>query len=239
MIGRQDLRFGFTLIELLVVIAIIAILAAILFPIFVSAKDAGKQAACAAIIKEVAAAVIMYADSSNGKMPLQYNYYVANYRSRKAPVNWMRGVYAYLKSYKMYVCPSSIVAPGHTADLNSVMGNGEIFQWIYPKSADFPYNASGYPTSMIRKSSGVVLVFCWKYQVNASNFRPLLNIPVGWTNATDPINLPGHNGGQNYAFVDGHVKFMTFDYVDENVGSLFEPAGPGKYRTLRYEEWNM
>ena len=59
--------WAFTLIELLVVIAIIAILAAILFPVFACARDAGKQARCAVQLKQLAAAFIAYADDNSGR----------------------------------------------------------------------------------------------------------------------------------------------------------------------------
>ena len=61
---------GFTLIELLVVIAIIAILAAILFPVFAKARDSAKLAKCQSHIKEAGNAVLMYADDWNGAFPV-------------------------------------------------------------------------------------------------------------------------------------------------------------------------
>jgi prepilin-type N-terminal cleavage/methylation domain-containing protein/prepilin-type processing-associated H-X9-DG protein len=65
------MRRGFTLIELLVVIAIIAILAAILFPVFTSARQAAWQAKCGAHGKELGIAMMMYLDDNNGRFPSQ------------------------------------------------------------------------------------------------------------------------------------------------------------------------
>lgn len=62
-------RSGFTLIELLVVIAIIAILAAILFPVFVKARDQGKLAKCMSNLKQCGVAVFMYCDDNNAYFP--------------------------------------------------------------------------------------------------------------------------------------------------------------------------
>ena len=62
-------RKGFTLIELLVVIAIIAILAAILFPIFTRAKEAGLRTSCISNLTEMSKAMVMYSDDSNGRLP--------------------------------------------------------------------------------------------------------------------------------------------------------------------------
>lgn len=66
--GRQ--RAGFTLIELLVVIAIIAILAAILFPVFNSARDRAKLAKCMVHLKECGAAALLYTDDNDGRLPV-------------------------------------------------------------------------------------------------------------------------------------------------------------------------
>jgi prepilin-type N-terminal cleavage/methylation domain-containing protein len=61
---------GFTLIELLVVIAIIAILAAILFPVFLTAKERGRQAKCCSNLKQITMAMFGYADDNNGGLPV-------------------------------------------------------------------------------------------------------------------------------------------------------------------------
>ncbi len=58
---------GFTLIELLVVIAIIAILAAILFPVFARAKEAARTVKCASNLRQLQDANTMYMDDNNGK----------------------------------------------------------------------------------------------------------------------------------------------------------------------------
>jgi prepilin-type N-terminal cleavage/methylation domain-containing protein len=65
-------RRGFTLIELLVVIAIIAILAAILFPIFATAKKRAMATTCASNLKQIGLAVIQYASENGGKVPVTY-----------------------------------------------------------------------------------------------------------------------------------------------------------------------
>jgi prepilin-type N-terminal cleavage/methylation domain-containing protein/prepilin-type processing-associated H-X9-DG protein len=63
-------RRGFTLIELLVVIAIIAILAAILFPVFISAKEASKRSACCNNLRQIGAALALYTSDNNDRYPL-------------------------------------------------------------------------------------------------------------------------------------------------------------------------
>ncbi len=72
-------RFGFTIIELLVVIAVIAITAAMLFPIFLNAQESGRRSSCAVQIKQLAAAMIAYADdNSNRYVPAARDIYAEN-----------------------------------------------------------------------------------------------------------------------------------------------------------------
>ena len=68
---RRPARHGFTLIELLVVIAIIAILAAILFPVFAQARDAARKAQCQSNLKQIGTAFTMYSQDYDETMPLE------------------------------------------------------------------------------------------------------------------------------------------------------------------------
>jgi prepilin-type N-terminal cleavage/methylation domain-containing protein/prepilin-type processing-associated H-X9-DG protein len=86
---------GFTLIELLVVIAIIAILAAILFPVFAQARDKARQVSCSSNMKQVSLAVLMYAQDYDERMPSVHwgAYYVA--------------VQPYMRNSQVWSCPSA------------------------------------------------------------------------------------------------------------------------------------
>jgi prepilin-type N-terminal cleavage/methylation domain-containing protein/prepilin-type processing-associated H-X9-DG protein len=103
-------RRGFTLIELLVVIAIIAILAAILFPVFAHAREKARQTSCLSNLKQLATGMTMYAQDSDGLFPpavarpsrQMNNYY---------QMSWMALIEPYTKNRGIYVCPSS----GHTS----------------------------------------------------------------------------------------------------------------------------
>jgi prepilin-type N-terminal cleavage/methylation domain-containing protein/prepilin-type processing-associated H-X9-DG protein len=109
--GRQS---GFTLIELLVVIAIIAILAAILFPVFAQARAKARQAACLSNMKQIGTALTMYAQDYDEMLPL--NDYVGNglgplpgWRDPRAGDSWCSGTYPYVKNLQIYVCPEAVL----------------------------------------------------------------------------------------------------------------------------------
>ena len=109
------MRKGFTLIELLVVIAIIAILAAILFPVFARAREKAVSQSCLSNVKQLALGCIMYAGDWDGKFPKmsvagdahdecpfddqqQYSPYTNYY--------WMEMIFPYVKNEGLYVCPA-------------------------------------------------------------------------------------------------------------------------------------
>jgi prepilin-type N-terminal cleavage/methylation domain-containing protein/prepilin-type processing-associated H-X9-DG protein len=97
-------RFGFTLIELLVVIAIIAILAAILFPVFAKAREKARQASCESNMDQLGLALMQYTQDNDERMPAPY-YFIFNPPTMGAQGGWGGGIYPYVKSAGVYQCP--------------------------------------------------------------------------------------------------------------------------------------
>src|SRR5437660_12848530 len=89
-------HYGFTLIELLVVIAIIAILAAILFPVFAQAKMAAKKTACISNQKQATLGLLMYAGDADDAFPMAE--YGDDYSSATPHITWTTTVYPYVKN---------------------------------------------------------------------------------------------------------------------------------------------
>jgi prepilin-type N-terminal cleavage/methylation domain-containing protein/prepilin-type processing-associated H-X9-DG protein len=106
-------RRGFTLIELLVVIAIIAILAAILFPVFAQAREKARTATCTSNVKQLALGLLMYAQDYDEKYPLMYYYDTANplpkgqnFFADLTVWTWQNMAMSYVKNFKIHACPS-------------------------------------------------------------------------------------------------------------------------------------
>src|SRR5690348_17116492 len=99
-------RQGFTLIELLVVIAIIAILAAILFPVFAQARDKARAAACLSNVKQIGLGLMIYAQDYDETLP-HHPADVGNFLADTAGPNWAKGLMPYVKSAQILNCPSA------------------------------------------------------------------------------------------------------------------------------------
>ena len=101
---------GFTLIELLVVIAIIAILAAILFPVFAKAREKARQISCLSNTKQLGLAFTQYSQDNDEKNPGGVNWYFPGGNG------WAGQIYPYVKSKQVFLCPSDATgSPEHSS----------------------------------------------------------------------------------------------------------------------------
>jgi prepilin-type N-terminal cleavage/methylation domain-containing protein/prepilin-type processing-associated H-X9-DG protein len=104
MTRRLRTQNAFTLIELLVVIAIIAILAAILFPVFAQARERARQASCLSNMRQLSNAVMMYVQDYDETMPPSTNYGIPNSVPEKV---WPSLIQTYVKNTGIFICPSA------------------------------------------------------------------------------------------------------------------------------------
>jgi len=99
-------KAGFTLIELLVVIAIIAILAAILFPVFSRARENARRSSCMSNMKQIGLGLMQYKTDFDGRFPQAY-FYNDGLTSGSLYTQWTGSTMPYVKNEQLYVCPSS------------------------------------------------------------------------------------------------------------------------------------
>jgi prepilin-type N-terminal cleavage/methylation domain-containing protein/prepilin-type processing-associated H-X9-DG protein len=243
---------GFTLIELLVVIAIIAILAAILFPVFAQARESARKTSCVSNLKQMATATMMYVQDYDETFPLVTG---QSYPPQPGiPTDAQTWVYndilvllqAYVKNYNVFLCPDRQTHVGQNGDFCNP-GPINQYVWGYGYNWSSGYGPGGGPKSLWNIGDGCVLAqlsdgtlpgraigsvnFPAQFLIlgdSADTPRQTLHTAVydtrcnpssGW-NADMPTGAR-HQGGNNFAFGDGHVKFqhLNLTYVDPyNVG---------------------
>lgn len=206
---RAGTGAGFTLIELLVVIAIIAILAAVLFPVFMTAKARGAQSACNANLRQFGQALSMYIDDYNNRLPNASfgRWWTLYFGAASSPGPYITDVMKkYVKNNDIWFCPAihrdRPMWPLWSRTL-SYNDNGASYQWF---EALYVPGGAGATVSLRGVSASKILhpirqpVFC--------------DVPYGYnTPAQGRANTPiVHGKGINAAFLDGHTKWVDVDY---------------------------
>ncbi|MCE5322019.1 prepilin-type N-terminal cleavage/methylation domain-containing protein [bacterium] len=215
------MRRGFTLIELLVVIAIIAILAAVLYPVFLSAKDQAKLASCSANLKQLGNAYAMYVDEYNGWYPAAARNLATDEElidplhqvSSERVCTWDIAISKYVKNYSVFKCPSDTVKrPASTATREIlprtyVVNTQPRSQYNIVKSWK-DHKAWWSAAEMKPRPSHYILLFEVAY-TGAYNMYGSWSWAEG--DSGTGVGTGTHKGGKvmNYLFFDGHVKNMN------------------------------
>ncbi len=210
------MRKGFTLIELLVVIAIIAILAAILFPVFARAREKARQTSCLSNTKQLGLGIMMYVQDYDERCPSVYDDGLGYPAGR---IIWADKIFPYVKNRQIFLCPSSersiAPIPGFWPDtlqgtsyqmpMTHVMREGPSNP---PKIGTFEAPAE---TAIILESNNAWYQhYCARHGIWRSGQGPTTTY-AGKTvimGTLGEITYPYHNGGCNVAFADGHSKWM-------------------------------
>ena len=204
---------AFTLIELLVVIAIIAILAAILFPVFAQAREKARATSCLSNLKQVGTGIMMYTQDYDENYPLQSNdaYGQSPYAQEDSPgrMSWMGGVQTYLKSIGVMQCPSS---PAKTAAGDSVPTKFSRTSYSYNGLlGNFLPGQTANPMPVatlagVGRPAETMLVEDVGWIWSRSQPQPRW-ISGQWCNAISSVTVTQiHNGTMNMLFADGHAK---------------------------------
>jgi len=227
---NRSQRRGFTLIELLVVIAIIAILAAILFPVFQKVRENARRASCQSNLKQLGLAFVQYSQDADEKYP------GGSITDKTDPnygqgTGWAGQIYPFVKSNGVYLCPDDDnEAVSYAINQNIPTGGTKVTPGNAAALADF--NA---PTQTILLCE--VAAFGDKYMLpslgTAEYNSPVANGLTYNGTANEPVNKgaigigtnyslgvlagnpdpngnsdPRHTGNSNYLMSDGHVKWL-------------------------------
>ena len=218
-IGKQ----GFTLIELLVVIAIIAILAAILFPVFAKAREKARQTTCASNLKQIGLAMMQYIQDNDETYPFGGTTMIEGHQ-----VNMFYGLYPYTKSVAVFACPSnplnqSAIGYGNTGQIPSDLPQ-------MPASYSTPYqlfdSRFGAPHSIAWLQEPAAKIMVAECRQAAS----LNETNLAWDNWNGTQfqiqGFAGHTGTMNALFCDGHVKNVR---PESTAGANGVPSMWGKF----------
>ena len=244
-------KFAFTLIELLVVIAIIAILAAILFPVFARARENARKTSCMSNMKQIGLGTMQYTQDYDEYLPSD-SYGTGG----PAAAKWMDVIYPYVKSEQLFTCPSdsrtnNLYNSNYAARTTNDFGSYAINNCYYAGNEPFPPRGSN--ISRIPQTAETIWLtdvsdqdpnnptFFWQPNntnptiINTGGFRIMQNRNGGGT-----VNygvMERHLETTPVLFCDGHVKALKVDALTQRGTQLTTnfPAG-GAYRLFTIDE---
>jgi prepilin-type N-terminal cleavage/methylation domain-containing protein/prepilin-type processing-associated H-X9-DG protein len=205
-------RDGFTLIELLVVIAIIAILASILFPVFARAREKARQTSCLSNVKQLGLAVNMYAQDYDELLPTEDYPYGGDGNTGGVDGSWRGAIMPYCKNVQLFICPSHRPAAGtygifdgryNDCGMNASYCINDGHQGLTGQSGP-PSPPEGRSLGECEDASSVI--FLLESTGPDDDQTTADKSTHGWVPTA--TNFTRHNGGANYAFVDGHAKWL-------------------------------
>ncbi len=207
---------GFTVIELLIALAIVAVIAAILFPVFAGVRERGRRTVCQSNLKQIALAMQQYVQDNSGTYP-------------PSPYTWANAPYFYSKNADIFRCPdhpANEITDQFTLDPTKASGS-------YP--VDYTYNMQRLTVFVPPFPAKTVL---GAHEALLSTPATIwFNVDASWSDSegdhhsrTVPKTSCGrefigstlHSGAGNYSYVDGHVKWLT----PEEAGEIECANGP-------------
>lgn len=223
---------GFTLIELLVVIAIIAILAAILFPVFARAREKARQTSCLSNLKQLGTSVLMYAQDYDEIYPVEESATDVSL----APMTWPNRVMPYIKNAQLFKCPSDRRAP--YADYSGCRTIAESYCWnalfgrevVGGYCGSDPMPAFPWTLSLGQVAAPAQCAVLWDDSADwvAAGWGAGFNTidSADCAKSFDGAVLAGrHNGGDNFMFADGHAKWLRIQGDPTTFpGVTYDPA---------------
>jgi prepilin-type N-terminal cleavage/methylation domain-containing protein/prepilin-type processing-associated H-X9-DG protein len=210
---RTTGRSGFTLIELLVVIAIIAILAAILFPVFARARENARRASCQSNLKQIGLGVLQYTQDYDEKYPIR------DHGGSNARTGIWVNLQPYIKSEQIYQCPSETngVPAGATMQDRAAVNGFTDYTYNLQLNRQSAGTTDNNPQSLSSVQDSALVVMMWE-RGNADGREMQSGVLTGTTlfariGDFSPPSATRHLDTANYLFADGHVKALRGEGV--------------------------
>jgi prepilin-type N-terminal cleavage/methylation domain-containing protein/prepilin-type processing-associated H-X9-DG protein len=201
---QESRKAAFTLIELLVVIAIIALLAAILFPVFARARENARRISCASNLKQIGLALHQYSQDYDEMLPPHRMTVIGGDGTTNTALSWRLCIYPYINSTQAFLCPSNkqkTLATDADGTATNALPNIPKFYTSYLANSR-PLATT--PLKLAALASPATLLIIGEGVTNDSYLR-IDTTPTN-TSATAPRFYGGHLGTANMLHADGHVK---------------------------------
>jgi prepilin-type N-terminal cleavage/methylation domain-containing protein/prepilin-type processing-associated H-X9-DG protein len=259
---------GFTLIELLVVIAIIAILAAILFPVFARARENARRTSCLSNLKQIGLGIMQYTQDYDERYPLSYwwatpsdaatgvtcstagltgtpcNKFSVNPGNLGPYVTWMDLIHPYIKSVQVFSCPSATQPEGFVTQ--SYGFNAAFSSTNYANLFDYmdtPIERRSVSLTQVTRPAEVFMIVDseTQYAINTTplGIRNFINsAPSDIRHKTVRLHLDG----MNTMYADGHAKWHSAQRIKSGITPTSEDACratiPGWVSPYCSKDWN-
>lgn len=257
---------AFTLIELLVVIAIIAILAAILFPVFASAKEAAKKTSCISNMRQHVQATMLYSGDSDDMNPMG----ISGNRTTSVVSFVFDLVQPYMKSVEVITCPSYPTqrkGQDYAGDWQNNNYSGSLFQFIRTRcgtcrpAGNFRYAAYTFNIGVfgMRLNPAPTGLVTRDYTTQGGSTIPFPSETLGFADGYFPKRYnrtestggwidywykwevwPRHSSGMVFSFMDGHVKFAKHNGMPNGGRVVTGCSNYTEYGTRpNYYDWKL
>ena len=239
-------RSGFTLVELLVVVAILALLAAILFPVFERVRENARQTGCLSNMKQISMGILQYEQDNDEYLPTSGPQYSGGNPS-PPDYTWKWMIYPYVRTTDVFACPS-INDPKNQNVRTEPAGTPtppqtETFELDYSSNDGVGCGTGPMPNSFPGPSSVLTAALVVPSQTILIGEGGTVSLQAYYSLNEGPAygnTIAHHFNGTNFAFADGHAKWMlplntnsvTDDWSIQNLGPCTTGNLPGFLATV-------